>query len=666
MTVINSIQSLTLIALLSCSFLACSVTPELTEVRATDDLDSYVKTYAPSEDAFVAVQRIAKPFIDRRDYDGAIAVFEKYKDKFPTMRVRMEKIIQVLRAPSSNLHVTNLGPGINSQFDEIKPTITADGTRMYFASKDRPNGFGGLDLYISKKEGETWGVAQNLGQSINSRDHESINNISTDGTKIVLYGAFEGHMGRGDNFYFEKTSQGWSRIRVFPPPVNSADWDSDGFFTADGRAFLFTSDRTGVLGDRHPKGDPELQMYPFHGSYGGNTDIFVCFRIGSGWSEPLNLGSIINTPYCERSAYLHPDGKTLYFSSDGHYGLGKLDVFKSVRLRDDSWTEWSEPVNLGKDINTAEDDWGYKVSIDGELSYFSASGKQGGYGQSDLYSISLPKEVQPSEKVITITGKVLDENGNPVTGINGLTWDDLKKRGWKLLDENGNPVDGSGQIDWAEARKRGWRLVDQSGNPIAMDGIIKWEDLATKKSLGELQIDPQTGEFSISVPLGKKYGLFADIPGFYPDSKVIDLTNVKDPRNIKINFDLRSLESMRTKRDKWGDLLAARVNNIFFDFDKYDLKPESFSELDRLVTFIESNPGLRIEIAAHTDSKGTDDYNLKLSEKRAQSVVSYLIEHHIPQNRLASKGYGESRPIADNNTDDGMAMNRRVEFRIAE
>lgn len=647
-------------------FIGCSVTPELTEVKKLEDYKSFVKTYAPDEDAFIAVQRIAKPFIDRFDWDGAIAVYEKYKPRFPLMGARFDKIVQLLREPSSNLQIKNLGPGINSQYDEIKPTPTADGTRMYFASKDRPSAFGGLDLYMSKLEGDSWGPAVNLGANINTKEHESINSISAEGTKIVLYGAFEGHMGRGDNFYFEKTPQGWSRIKVFPLPVNSKDFDSDGYFTADGKAFIFTSDRGGVIGERHPKGDPDLQINPYHGSYGGNTDIFVCIRQGYGWSDPINLGPVINTQYCERSAFLHPDGKTLYFSSDGHYGLGKLDVFKSVRLNEYSWTEWSPPVNLGKDINTSDDDWGYKVSTDGEVSYFSAVGKMGGYGLSDIYSISLPKAVQPEEKVITISGKVLDENGKPVTGMSGMTWDDFNKRGWKALDQNGNPIDSSGLINWADLLSKGWTVVDENGNPINTAGVVKWDDLDSKKNLGELQIDPQTGEFLINVTLGKKYGIFADIPGYYPDSKVVDLTNVKDPRNVRINFDLKSLEGMRTKRDKWGDLLAQRVNNIFFDFDKYDLKTESFLELDRLIHFLESNSGLNIVIAAHTDSKGTDEYNLKLSEKRAQSVLNYLVEHKMPESRLRAKGYGEARPIVDNNTEEGMAMNRRVEFRIAE
>ncbi|MDT8324536.1 MAG: OmpA family protein, partial [Bacteroidota bacterium] len=137
-------------------------------------------------------------------------------------------------------------------------------------------------------------------------------------------------------------------------------------------------------------------------------------------------------------------------------------------------------------------------------------------------------------------------------------------------------------------------------------------------------------------------------------------------RNVGHNFVLRNVDDLKNKRDRWGDLLAQRVNNIFFDFNKWDIKPASFFELDRLVRFLESNQDMRIVIAAHTDDVGTDAYNVDLSNKRAQSVVTYLIEHGIASQRLESIGYGESRPVAPNDSEESRALNRRVEFRIAE
>jgi len=729
------------------------------------DYEAYVEKWAPSEDAFVAVQRLAKPAIDAQRWDEAIAVFERYKPKFPLMAKRFESIIAILQEPSYDIERRNLSE-INTKYNEIKPSVTVDGSRLYFAS-DRPGGMGNLDIYVTDFVDGRWQEPVNLGNRINTPEHETINGISFDGTKILLYGGFAGHLGGGDNYYFEKTAKGWSDIIHFPPMVNSKYYDSDAFFTADGFAVLFTSDRVGVIGDHVPKG------VPFRGGYNGNTDIFVSVRRGTYWQPPINLGPTINTPYAERSPFLHPDGKTLYFSSDGHPGLGKLDVFKSVRLNPDSWTEWSEPVNLGKDVNGSEDDWGYKITPDGEYAFFSASGLPDGKGQNDLYMITLPRAARPEEPVATLTGSIFDEDGNPV----------------------------------------------------GADVIV--QDLKDGKVVAMLQSDPETGRFMLSVPDGDNYALFVEKDGYYPDARNLDLrsgTNRgtsgrdgdgrdgrdgrdgdgrdgdgrdgdgrdgrdgdgrygdgrdgrdgrdgdgrygdgrdgrdgdgrdgrdgrdgdgrygdgRDGRNgdgrdgrdgdgrygdgrdgrdgdgrdgdgrdgdgrdgdgrygdgrdgrygdgrdgrygdgrdgrygdgrdgdgrvLAFNFNLKSIESMRSRRDRWGDLLAQGLNNIFFDFDKWDLRPASYFEIDRLVRFLQQHPDLEIIIAAHTDDVGSENYNYDLSEKRANSVVEYLVRKNIDRSRLRAIGYGESRPHVPNDSEENRALNRRVEFRLAE
>jgi outer membrane protein OmpA-like peptidoglycan-associated protein len=727
---------------------SCSLTSDLTKMEDKDDYVAYIQKWAPSEDAFLAVQRLAKPALDAQDWEGAVAVFEQYRLAFPLMAGRFDKIISILREPSYNVELQNLRV-LNSEWNEIKPSVTVDGSRLYFAS-DRPGGFGNLDIYVSDYEDGEWLEPVNIGERINTKEHETINGISFDGTKILVYGGFPGHLGNGDNYYFEKTARGWSNIIHFPPLVNSKFYDSDAFMTADGFAVLFTSDREGVIGDRVPKNTP------FHGGLNGNTDIFVSVRRGNYWQPPINLGPTINTPYAERSAFLHPDGKTLYFSSDGHPGLGKLDVFKSIRLREDSWTEWSTPVNLGKDVNTAEDDWGYKITPDGKYAFYAAANRPGSAGQNDLYMITLPRAARPESPVATLSGSILDDDGNP----------------------------------------------------IGADIMV--QRLSDGKVVGTGQSDPETGRFMLSVPEGDNYALFVEKEGFYPDAKNLDLGKGSladgsdrngdgrngdgrngdgrngdgrngdgrngdgrdgdgrngdgrngdgrnddgrngdgrngdgrngdgrdgsgrdgdgrngdgrngdgrngDGRNgdgrdgsgrdgsgrdgsgrdgsgrdgsgrdgsgrdgsgrdgsgrdgsgrsFSFNFDLKSVESMKSKRDKWGDLLAQGLNNIFFDFNKWDLKPESHFEIDRLLRFLELHPDLRIVIAAHTDDIGSDEYNYDLSNKRARSVMDYLIRKNIDRSRLEFLGYGESRPAVPNDSEENRAKNRRVEFRLAE
>ncbi|MBR9975097.1 MAG: PD40 domain-containing protein, partial [Bacteroidetes bacterium] len=442
---------------------ACSLSKDIMKMDDAGDYTAYIDKWAPSEDAFVAVQRLAKPAIDAKDWNAAAAVFDKYKTRFPGMEQRFEIIIAVLKAESFDVELTNLGDNINSPAEDIKPSVTVDGSRLYFAS-DREGGMGKLDIYVAENKDGEWQPAVNLGDRINTPDHETINGLSFDGTKILIYGGFAGHMGSGDNYYFEKTERGWSSIMHFPPMVNSRDYDSDAFMTADGFSVLFISDRQGVVGERVRKNTPH------HGSFAGNTDIFVSVRKGTYWQPPINLGPVINTPYAERSPFLHPDGRTLYFASDGHPGLGKMDVFKSVRPNTSTWTEWSEPVNLGKDVNGSDDDWGYRITPDGKLAFFSTSNQKDGRGENDIYMITLPRGARPEAEVATIKGKITDEDGNP----------------------------------------------------IAADIAI--QSLTTGDVVAVLKTDPETGEYQGTVPLGDNYAAFAEREGYYPDAGNMNLS----------------------------------------------------------------------------------------------------------------------------------------------
>lgn len=565
---------------------------DLEDIHSTEELKQFIYLTAPQEDAFVAVQRLAKPHIDKKNWQAAVKIFSDYKEWFVEQLDRTDKIIELLNAPSQNLEVTNIET-INTKGNEYFPVITIDGLRMYFTVAEGKRG--GEDIHYSEKIASTWIKSKNIGPPLSTKENDAINSVSADGNTLVLFGSYKGFIGGGDNFYVTRTSNGWSDIKPFPKPVNSVYWDCDGFLSADGKAFFFTSDRKGGVGEFVRGG----KFY--HGEYDGNTDIWVSVKTDSLWGTPVNLGSVINTPYSERSPFLHPDGKTLYFSSDGHYGLGSLDVFKSVRLSDTSWTDWSEPVNLGKEINTAGYDVAYKITTDGKYAYFS-SDREGGRGGYDIYNVKLPPEAQPLKNVALVKGKVTDESGNP------------------------------------------------------LDAALIWNEFPGGKNIGSLTSNPETGEYFISLPNGSSYSYFAEHSGYYSVSNNVDLTSQTEYSEITVDIVMQSVASMESA--------PIVLNNIYFDFDKSDLKPESFNELERVYKFLSDNPAVNIEISAHTDSKGSDDYNLTLSQNRAESVVAYLIGKGISPSRLLAKGYGESNPIAPNDTEEGMARNRRVEMKI--
>lgn len=564
---------------------------DLETIQSEEELIQFINAIAPDEDAFVAVLRLAKPFIDKNNWAGASALLYRYREYFPEDTKRFDKIIKLINARDDSLETLNI-VNVNTDADEYFPVISIDGTKMYFTGNDRADGIKGEDIFLSVSKDGIWQRPVNLGPPFSTNEDDAINSISADGITLVLFGNYKGAFGGGDNFFVQKNLTGWSEIKLFPKPVNSINWDCDGFLTADGKAFLFTSDRKGNIGEFHKGGEF------FHGLYEGNTDIYVSLKTDSGWSKPINLGKKINTPYTERSPFLHPDGKTMYFSSDGYYGLGGLDVYKIQKRNDSSWTEWSEPVNLGKEINTSGNDIAYKITTDGTLAYF-ASDKTGNY---DIYSVTLPESMRPM-RVITIKGVVTDENDKP------------------------------------------------------LDAELKWFDLRVNRNVGIFHSDFETGEYMLVLPIGNIYGWFAEKFGYYSVSNEIDLSGETIESVQTVNIKMISVKKFLTET-------PIVLNNIYFDFDKYELKPESFTELERVAKFLNDNPVISIEISAHTDSQGSDEYNLQLSQKRAQSVVNHLISNGIKPERLKAMGYGETMQVATNETEEGRAQNRRVEMKV--
>lgn len=554
---------------------------------------------AGREDGFIAVQRLAEKYIQTHQIDSAITIFEKYKPIYQSLQWKFERVIEILARPEDSVIVHNLGANVNSRWDEWDPNPTPDGHYLFFSSAHRPGGRGDQDVWYCEYKDSIWSKPKNLGNPINSNNAETIDNVSFDGNTLFLSGTFSGSFGKFDIYSAMKTENGWGNLYHYPMPINSVYHDEAAFLTSDGKALIFTSDRPGSIGDFVENGRG------FHGGFNGNMDIYVCVKTDSGWSAPINLGNTINTPYGERSPSLSPDGKTLYFSSDGHPGMGRLDVFKSVRLSDTSWTEWSNPENLGRFINSTEDDWGYKFGVTGDSAFFASKNREGGFGGWDLYSITIPSAYKP-QKVVIIKGKILDQQGKPLSAT------------------------------------------------------IKWEDLSTGKSLGELHSNPQTGEYIIALPFGYNYGYFAQKTDYYPTSGNIDLRTNAIDSIVYQNITLTSTQEILSEQKR------ITINNIFFDFDDYTLRKESYPELNRLLDYLKTIKFTKIIIEGHTDDIGDDAYNLKLSMNRAHSVADYLLSKGIDKSKIQTEGYGSKRPIAPNTSEENRQQNRRVEISIKE
>ena len=547
----------------------------------------YITKAAPRELAFVTLQRIISPSLFSKNWQAAIDTLNKYK-KYFNNDVRIKKMIDILSAPLNNLKAKSISNIINTKGHEYAPVVTVDNKTIYFCGRNRKHNIGGEDIFVSKHKNNTWTEPKLINGINTPMAHEAPLAISADENTLIIY--------YNKDIYYSKNHYGrWTQPRKFPSVNLEYSWEADAMLSSDGKAILFISDRKSNIGKHHVYGGL------FHGGHKGNINIYVSTKTENGWSKPINLGKTINTPYAERSPFLHPDMKTLYFSSDGHGGLGNLDVYKTTRLNDSSWTEWSEPVNMGKEINSYGDEYDYRISTNGKYAFLS-SYKQENF---DIHTMEIPASMRPGYVAI-ISGTIKNNKGEIV------------------------------------------------------EATIKWEDLKTGKIMGFSESNGTDGKYLIILPLGKNYGYFIEHKNYYPLSGNIDLINQEEQIEITKNFTLLSYVEIINNQ------LAIPLENVFFDHNQSKLKKESHSELNRLIKFINKNHDFKIEISGHTDNSGTTAYNKKLSQKRAEAVKHYLVSKGCKSTNLIAKGYGETKPVADNNTDKGKAKNRRVEFRVVK
>jgi outer membrane protein OmpA-like peptidoglycan-associated protein len=337
----------------------------------------------------------------------------------------------------------------------------------------------------------------------------------------------------------------------------------------------------------------------------GDQDLYVSFRTGEdSWSRPVNMGAVINTPKVEFAPFLASDNKTLYFASNGHRGFGESDIFYT-RRQDDTWTNWSSPENIGKSINSFGWDGYYAISAKGDYAYFiSTAGVLNKMDfnptDEDIFRISLSKEAKP-EPVVLVKGKVINSRTR-------------------------QPID-------ADIFYESFPIMDEKG-------------IATS--------DPVNGDYKIVLPVGKKYGFRAEAKGYIAVSRNEDFSTVSEYKEITRDLELTPLKVGET----------VQLNNIFFVQSKAEILPDSEPELERLLKLLSDNPLLEIELVGHTDNQGPSSANLQLSEERALSIVKYLIENGIDKKRLEFKGYGGTRPIASNASEESRHKNRRVEIKI--
>jgi outer membrane protein OmpA-like peptidoglycan-associated protein/tetratricopeptide (TPR) repeat protein len=553
--------------------------------------------------------------------DKAMELFIAYKKDFkPSFyvkntemvdkRIQECKMAKKLMKTPIRVFVDNMGPVVNSKYWEYGAIINADESQMLFTSR-RPDSQGGKideaqntyyeDIYMITNENGKWSAPKNMGDNVNSKEHDAVVGFSPDGTKLLIY------KGDGDLYECKLRGDEWVKPKRLGYNINTEErQERSATYSPDGKTLYFTSNK--------------------YDDNEGGFDIFESQweEKYEEWGPSKNLSTKVNTKYNEDGIFMHPDGKTLYFSSDGELSMGGYDIFRTVRQDDGTW---STPENIGYPVNSVDDDVFFSLTASGKRGYYMQFSEDG-YGGRDLYEITFmgaEKPVAMSRKdQLLASGNLEAEEIEPVVKVN-----------------TSNVTILTGII-----------RDDKTKQPLV--ATVEIYDNQAQKVVTTLESNSATGKYLVTLPSGKNYGVSVSAKNYLFHSENFDIPKSAAYQKITKNIDLMSIEI--------GSKII--LKNIFFDTAKSTLRDESNRELARLLEIMNDNPSIVIEISGHTDNRGSDAYNQKLSEDRAKVVVEYLTAKGVKAKRMVAKGYGEAQPIVPNDTKEHLQMNRRTEFKI--
>lgn len=572
---------------------------------------------------------IAQAYHLTHQFDKAIEKYEESKKHLVgTHGLTIEKVDleieqckygKVLVATPLDYNIENIGDVINTEFRDHVPVVSADETSLIFTSR-RPNTTGGKvykgdgmyfeDIYMSKKnlESNEWMPPFNMGDLINTNKHDASVGMSPDGQRLFIYRSSKKRKSvEGHIYTSDWVEEEWTEPVQLPHGLSSHNVELSASVTGDENALYFSSNRPGGK---------------------GGYDIYQVKKLPNGeWARPRNLEQL-NTPEDDDAPFIHSDSRTLYFSSKGHKTMGGYDIFQSI-LNDETG-KWSEPQNMGYPVNTAGDDIYFVWSADGERGYFS-SAREDSYGDLDIYVVHRPVI---GKYFMVLKGTLIDEDSNePIPGF------------IKLYNNENNKLVGvfntrmpSGSFSAIVPPNATYRAeIEAEGYDTKMDTVV---------------VPDVTDYFEHEITLHARKSVdTAKVDSVPPVSKVDTIEKVVEREEDELLP---------------GDLLKT----VLHDFDKAAHSSSSGINIDDVIRILKENPWLVISIESHTDSKGSDEYNMKLSERRAASCQTYLIRKAISGRRVKVKYFGEENPVEPNTTKggkdnpEGRRLNRRTEFRV--
>jgi outer membrane protein OmpA-like peptidoglycan-associated protein/tetratricopeptide (TPR) repeat protein len=467
---------------------------------------------------------------------------------------------------------------------------------------------------------------KNLGDSINTDALEYYPSITIDGKKIIFTRRVTGD----EDFYESDLTDGkWSKAKPLGGKVNTNLNEGAQNISQDGEWIIFT-------GCNYPEGQ-------------GSCDLYISIKTKNGWSEAENLGPVVNTDFWESSPSLSPDKRDLYFSSNQLGTYGGKDIWVTHRNING---KWSRPENLGPIINTSGDESCSFIYADNQTLFFNSDGHPG-YGQTDLFfSKKLADSTWSTPENLGYPINTIDDEGSLIVAADGKT---------AYYASEGN--DSKGGLDLYSFQLREdirpprtlWvkGKVYDAKTKNGLPSSVELADINSRRLISKVQTDEE-GNYLTTLPVGKDYAFNVNRKGYLFFSENYNLNNNSDSV-YTADIPLQPIEAGA----------AVILKNIFFDSKKTELKPESIVELDKVIQLMNDNPKLKVLISGYTDNVGKPQDNLILSNGRSLAVVNYLLaSKQIAKDRLQFKGFGSAKPIADNNTEQGKALNRRTELSV--
>lgn len=546
--------------------------------------------------------------------------------------------------------VENIGFPINSQYSEYVPVISGDESVMIFTYRGiKSKGADEIeqsmgseaymeDVFISYKKNGEWTEPKSIGDNINTKNHDAAIALSVDGQTLFIYKSDGG----GDIYVSHLEGDDWTRPTKVRGDVNQKDsWEGSCSLSANGKILYFSSDRDGGLGAR---------------------DIYKAeFQPDGSWGNVQNLGPNVNTIYNDDAPFIHPDNVTLYFSSEGHTSVGSYDIFSTLS---DGYGGFEKPKNLGYPINTVDDNRYFVLSADGNTGYYSGAGEKS-IGEEDVFKILAGKIDKPV--LALLIGKVYF-NDVPVGSDMNL---------YKMVE---------GELEGI------FKSNSESGKYVMAltPGIYSIE---VELETGEMVMDSvRLNDITEYIVLNKDFRIYSDSSLIVQNNTELQALLAAELAKKNKTVDTLFTDNIDSEidPDQMGVGTKFTLENIEYDFDKSTLRASSKTELDRLVIILNEHKDIKVEISSHTDAtrnvemakrrfkqKGipytkeahdevSKKYNQRLSQRRAQSVVTYLAGKGIAKSRLVPTGYGEEKPISTNETEEGRQENRRTVFKVLE